>query len=156
MLCDMSAIFVCGWPLSLTRNLAKRDSELGEQDRIKKIDDSVIERGEQWAKEPSGRGCECATRGKLWITKPLLYQLSYVGKCRANIASWQGSGNSATGLPPFLALARRHDRDFSILRRVPAITAARKSRRSHAARCALVDRAGPPGTVRSVPAMTRN
>ena len=62
-------------------------------------------------------GSEYVTRGKHRITKPLLYQLSYVGKCRANIASWQGCGKASVILLLMLLLvieiikgSRQHER----------------------------------------------
>ena len=47
-------------PHASASNFAKHAAELGEQDRIKKMVDDSIKRGEQWGKEPPGPGSTLA------------------------------------------------------------------------------------------------
>jgi hypothetical protein len=54
---------------------------------------------------------EYLTRGKHRITKPLLYQLSYVGKRGQTLHRGNGVAITLHGLAPSLTHARAHDRD---------------------------------------------
>jgi hypothetical protein len=57
------------------------------------------------------RESEYATRGKHRITKPLLYQLSYVGRRGQTLHRGNGVAITLHGLAPSLTHARAHDRD---------------------------------------------
>ena len=83
------------------------------------------------------------------FTKPLLYQLSYVGVNRAKIAfSGEGYKGRRMSHPPL--------RDFDVAARDAVTTAARKSRQFRVVRCVPEFHRARLGSARSVPAMVRS